>query len=115
MNNDEPVSELAERFPDQPSDSDETDQTSERDQASGGSQSAQSSASIKDEQTHVAFYLPPEQAEAYHDFYEKLDARSKLADEGELKKNRDFNQGVIEFVLEHREEVREHLGLDDLD
>lgn len=95
-----------------------TDETDERSKTDGTretgesqSQSSTDGEGLK-ERKQVAMYLPVHQREELVDLYEKLDARSKLADNGGIEKNREFYEGLISFVLDHREEFAATLGVE---
>lgn len=64
------------------------------------------------ERKQVAMYLPADQRSDLVDFYEELDARSTLAGEGGLEKNREFYEGMVEFVLNRREKFASSLGIE---
>lgn len=64
------------------------------------------------ERKQVAMYLPADQRSNLVDFYEELDARSTLAGEGGLEKNREFYEGMVEFVLNRREKFASSLGIE---
>lgn len=123
---------LSERFEGHAPDSsdDETNETNnsydtgDTDNASGSNETPDTSHSHESggandtvrERKQEAMYLRPEQREALRDFYEELDARSKLAGNGGLTKNDDFYEAFVTFVIdEHREEFKQYLGLDDIE
>lgn len=86
--------------------------SSESDGTNGASGSDES-PNVRD-RPQMSMYLPPEVKSRVEDDYEKLDAKSKLADQGGLRKNDDFFVGMIEFALgECREEFEEFLGIEE--
>ncbi|MFA9517296.1 hypothetical protein ACERIT_08780 [Halopenitus sp. H-Gu1] len=58
-----------------------------------------SGGSVRD-RPQTAMYLPEELRERLLDVYEKLDARSKLDDDGEIEKHRHFYEGLVECALD---------------
>lgn len=114
----DPKDEMRARFQrDQADGSDQTDENGQTDGADQTDDVSSDPANVKSEWSHIAMYAPPDLAEEYHSFADKLDARSKLLDKGGLNKNKDINREVLEFVLEHSEEIAERMGLgaDELD
>lgn len=57
-------------------------------------------------------YLPADQRSDLVEMYEELDARSTLAGDGGLEKNREFYEGLVSFVLDRREELAASLGIE---
>jgi hypothetical protein len=91
---------------------DDTDELDEMGETDGTGQSqGQSPGGLKGRK-QVAMYLPAELRGELSDFYEELDARSTLAGDGGLQKNREFYEGVIEFVLDHRQAFADSLGIE---
>lgn len=116
--------ELRKRFSNPPSegDDDETEDTSAQSSGEPASPSSDSSnpseidktddgSGIK-ERKQVAMYLPADQRESLVDLHEELDARSKLDGSGGIEKNREFYEGVVEFVLDRRREFAAELGVE---
>ena len=60
----------------------------------------------------VAMYLPADLRRELSEFYEELDARSTLAGDGGLQKNREFYEGMVEFVLDHRQAFADSLDIE---
>ncbi|WP_248911093.1 hypothetical protein [Halocatena marina] len=87
----------------------ETSKTDKTEQSQ--SESSVDSDGLK-ERKQVAMYLPADQRSDLVDFYEELDARSTLAGEGGLEKNREFYEGMVEFVLNRREKFATSLGIE---
>lgn len=58
-----------------------------------------SSGSVRD-RPQTAMYLPEELRQRLLDVYEKLDARSKLDEDGEIEKHRHFYEGLVECALD---------------
>lgn len=78
---------------------------------SGVSGGSDSSGNVRD-RPQMSMYLPPDVKSRVEDDYEKLDAKSKLADQGGVRKNDDFFVGMIEFALEeNRNEFEEYIGV----
>lgn len=46
------------------------------------------------------------------DLYEEFDARSKLAGDGELEKNREFYEALVAFALARKVEFAAELGIE---
>ena len=90
-------------------DTGELDEIGETDET--GQSQGQSPGGLKGRK-QVAMYLPAELRGELSDFYEELDARSTLAGDGGLQKNREFYEGVIEFVLDHRQAFADSLGIE---
>lgn len=92
---------LSERFakhrdadpPDTTDTSDASDADDTDDAGSG------SSGSVRD-RPQTAMYLPEELRQRLLDVYEKLDARSKLDEDGEIEKHRHFYEGLVECALD---------------
>lgn len=94
---------------------DETGQTDEREQTDETERSQSQSSGDGDglkERKQVAMYLPADQRSDLRDLYDELDARSTLAGEGGLEKNREFYETVVEVVLDHRHEVADRLDIE---
>ena len=85
---------------------------------SEGADSVEQTAGADGEETvrerkQEAMYLKPSQREELRNFYDELDARSKLNGDGGLAKNDDFYESLVNFVLEERrDEFVEFMGLD---
>ena len=119
-------SPLSDRFEGRKPDEDNANDTNDSDNSNGSSVTSDSTntgdadtTSDNDnvrERKQEAMYLRPEQRQELREFYEELDARSKLAGEGGLTKNDDFYEGLVSFVIdENREEFKEFLGLGDVE
>ena len=57
-------------------------------------------------------YLPDEKANLLNGLYERLDGRSKVAGDGGIEKHKDFMEEVVEFAVEHEDELAERLDID---
>lgn len=96
---------LSERFAKHradPTDTTDTTDTSTASDAGGAgdaSDTGVSGGSVRD-RPQTAMYLPEELRERLLDVYEKLDARSKLDDDGEIEKHRHFYEGLVECALD---------------
>jgi hypothetical protein len=60
----------------------------------------------------VPMYLPDAKANEFDKLYERLDGRSKVAGEGGIEKHADFMMTLVEFAIEHEDELAERLGID---
>lgn len=107
--------------PDQASDTDhtlsesETGETNESsrthgtDNASNTDQAEDASRTPTRERDQVAMYLPPELKAEWNDLHKRLDAISKLNDNGPVAKNEDFAEEVVRFAVENRDEPARRL------
>lgn len=59
----------------------------------------------------VPMYLPDEKAESLNSLYEQLDGRSKVAGEGGIEKHADFMEALVDFAIEHEDELAGRLGI----
>lgn len=59
----------------------------------------------------MPMYLPEDKIESMNRLYDRLDARSKLADEGGIEKHKDFMETVVAFALDHEAELADRLGI----
>lgn len=59
----------------------------------------------------VPMYLPDEKAESLNSLYERLDGQSKVAGEGGIEKHADFMETLVDFAVEHEDELAIRLGL----
>lgn len=60
----------------------------------------------------VPMYLPDEKADLLNGLYERLDGRSKVAGDGGIEKHKDFMEEVVDFAVEHEDELAERLDID---
>ena len=60
----------------------------------------------------VPMYLPEEKAEKLNKLYERLDGRSKVAGNGAIEKHADFMETVVEFAVEHEDQLAERLEVE---
>ncbi|MDL0125153.1 hypothetical protein PNQ92_06975 [Halobacterium salinarum] len=56
-------------------------------------------------------YLPDERADRLNSLYEQLDGRSKVAGEGGIEKHADFMEALVDFAIEHEDELADRLGI----
>lgn len=59
----------------------------------------------------VPMYLPDEKANNLNSLYEQLDGRSKVAGEGGIEKHADFMEALVDFAIEHEDELAGRLGI----
>ena len=59
----------------------------------------------------VPMYLPDEKADSLNSLYEQLDGRSKVAGEGGIEKHADFMEALVDFAIEHEDELAARLGI----
>jgi hypothetical protein len=57
-------------------------------------------------------YLPDEKAESLNSLYEQLDGRSKVAGKGGIEKHADFMEALVDFAIEHEDELADRLGIE---
>lgn len=58
-----------------------------------------------------SMYLLEEDGERLNGLYERLDAKSKLAGKGEVRKNKDFFEELVDLAAEHEDDLAERLGI----
>lgn len=56
-------------------------------------------------------YLSDERTEKLNDLYEQIDARSKITGNGGIEKHRNFMAELVDFAIEHRDEIAGRLGV----
>jgi len=56
-------------------------------------------------------YLPDEKANRLNSLYEQLDGRSKVAGDGGIEKHADFMETLVDFAVEHEDELATRLGI----
>ena len=83
--------------------------TSDALDASNTDQAEDASRTPTRERDQVAMYLPPELKAEWNDLHERLDAISKLNDNGPVAKNEDFAEEVVRFAVENRDELARRL------
>jgi len=59
----------------------------------------------------VPMYLPDEKASEFNKLYERLDGRSKVAGEGAIEKHADFMEALVEFAIDHEDDLAERLDI----
>lgn len=131
----DPKDELGQRFDDRRPDSDDTEENmSQTDDTRNSSVSDDSSVTDNSNNTsnssntsnkpgpdpnpnstrnrrQVPMYLPEEKADSLNSLYEQLDGRSKVAGEGGIEKHADFMEVLVDFVIEHEDELAARLGI----
>jgi hypothetical protein len=128
----DPKDELGQRFndrrPDNEGDSDSTDNASDAGNlndsdnsgntgysGSGGSSSEKPGPDPSPNSTRnrrqVPMYLPDEKADQLNSLYEQLDGKSKVSGEGGIEKHADFMETLVDFAIEHEEELAVRLGI----
>ena len=60
----------------------------------------------------VPMYLPDAKADELNKLYERLDGRSKVAGDGGIEKHADFMVTLVEFAVEHENELAQRLGIE---
>lgn len=60
----------------------------------------------------VPMYLPERKAKKFNKLYERLDGRSKVAGNGAIEKHADFMEAVVEFAMEHEDQLAERLEVE---
>jgi len=60
----------------------------------------------------VPMYLPDAKADELNKLYERLDGRSKVAGDGGIEKHADFMVTLVEFAVEHEDELAQRLGIE---
>jgi hypothetical protein len=56
-------------------------------------------------------YLTDEKASELNKLYERLDGRSKIAGEGAIEKHADFMEVLVEFAIDHVDDLAERLDI----
>jgi hypothetical protein len=59
----------------------------------------------------VPMYLPDKKVDELNELYQQLDGRSKVAGEGAIEKHADFMETLVEFAIEHEDELAQRLGI----
>ncbi len=60
----------------------------------------------------VPMYLPDAKADELNKLYERLDGQSKVAGDGGIEKHADFMVTLVEFAVEHEDELAKRLGIE---
>lgn len=60
----------------------------------------------------VPMYLPDSKADELNELYERLDGQSKVAGEGGIEKHADFMEELVDFAIEHEDELAVRLGIE---
>jgi hypothetical protein len=56
-------------------------------------------------------YLPESKADQLNDLYDRLDGQSKVAGDGGIEKHADFMETLVEFVIDHEDELADRLEI----
>lgn len=93
-----------------------TDNTNNASDAGNASNASNKPGPNKDEtatrhRRQVPMYLPDEKANEFNKLYERLDGRSKVAGEGEIEKHADFMEALVEFAIDHEDDLAERLDI----
>ena len=123
----DPKDELGARFDERRADSDkETDQADGIDNTSATDNTGNTSnandtgnkpgpdrdESATRHRRQVPMYLPDGKADELNKLYERLDGRSKVAGDGGIEKHADFMVTLVEFAVEHEDELTQRLGIE---
>lgn len=88
------------------SDTSDTDQT-----ATTATPGPEKDATATRHRRQVPMYLPEAKATALNQLYERLDGRSKVAGEGGIEKHADFMEQLVEFAIEHEDDLAAELDI----
>ena len=125
----DPKDELGQRFDERRADTERdegTDQSSDSDNTSvsdntgntgnanevGSKPGPDRDESATRHRRQVPMYLPDAKADELNKLYERLDGRSKVAGDGGIEKHADFMVTLVEFAVEHEDELAERLGIE---
>lgn len=125
----DPKDELGQRFDERRADTERdegTDQSSDSDNTSvsdntgntgnvnevGSKPGPDRDDSATRHRRQVPMYLPDAKADDLNKLYERLDGRSKVAGDGGIEKHADFMVTLVEFAVEHEDELAERLGIE---
>lgn len=122
----DPEDELGARFDERRADTDRdegTDQSSDTDNTSvsdntgntddvGSKPGPDRGESATRHRRQVPRYLPDPKADELNKLYERLDERSKVAEDGGIEKHADFMVTLVEFAVEHEDELAKRLGIE---
>ncbi|MDB2243004.1 hypothetical protein [Halorubrum ezzemoulense] len=61
----------------------------------------------------VPMYLPESKAGQLNDLYDRLDGQSKVAGDGGIEKHADFMEALVEFAIDHEDELADRLEIDE--
>ncbi|WP_144049590.1 hypothetical protein [Halorubrum salipaludis] len=59
----------------------------------------------------VPMYLPEAKADQLNSLYDRLDGQSKVAGDGGIEKHADFMEALVEFAIDHEDELADRLEL----
>ncbi len=126
----DPKDELGARFDERRADSDKetdqadgidntsaTDNTGDTGNTSNANDTGNKPGPDRDESAtrhrrQVPMYLPDGKADELNKLYERLDGRSKVAGDGGIEKHADFMVTLVEFAVEHEDELTQRLGIE---
>lgn len=99
---------------DQPSNVDDTSVSNDTGNASdsGSKPGPDRDESATRHRQQVPMYLPDEKADELNKLYERLDGRSKVAGDGGIEKHADFMVTLVQFAVEHEDELALRLGIE---
>jgi len=60
----------------------------------------------------IAMYLPEAKADQLNNLYDRLDGQSKIAGDGGIEKHADFMEALVEFAVDHEDELADRLGIE---
>jgi len=61
----------------------------------------------------VPMYLPEAKADQLNNLYDRLDGQSKVAGDGGIEKHADFMEALVEFAIDHEDELADRLELEE--
>ena len=61
----------------------------------------------------VPMYLPEAKADQLNNLYDRLDGQSKVAGDGGIEKHADFMEALVEFAIDHEDELADRLEIDE--
>ena len=102
---------------DQPSDTSNTSVTDNTDNTGNTGDASNKPGPDRDDSAtrhrrQVPMYLPDAKADELNKLYERLDGRSKVAGDGGIEKHADFMEALVEFAVDHEDELVERLGIE---
>ena len=128
----DPKDELGQRFDERRADTDSDEETDQADSidntsATDNTSNTGNTGNTKDtgnkpgpdrdesatrHRRQVPMYLPDGKADELNKLYERLDGRSKVAGDGGIEKHADFMVTLVEFAVEHEDELAQRLGIE---
>ena len=61
----------------------------------------------------VPMYLPESKADQLNNLYDRLDGQSKVAGDGGIEKHADFMETLVEFAIDHEDELADRLKIEE--